>query len=143
MRPTIDKTFLDVAYVISRRSTCKRRQVGCVLTDFKNRVIATGHNGVAMGQPHCINTPCPGADSISGEALDLCEAIHAEQNALLYCLDPFKILTCYTTTFPCVHCIKMLMNTSCELIVYGELYTHKQAYKLWDSSGRKMKRIER
>ncbi len=141
MRPTIDKTFIEVAYIISKRSTCKRRQVGCVLTDFKNRVIATGHNGVAMGQPHCINSPCPGATSVSGEALDLCEAIHAEQNALLYCSDPFKILTCYVTTFPCVHCIKMLMNTSCELIVYDELYTHQQAHTLWNSSGRKITRI--
>lgn len=79
---------------------------------------------------------CPGADAPSGERLDKCEAIHAEQNALLQCRDPWMIDTCYVTTFPCVTCLKLLLNTSCSRIVYVENYAHPDAQRLWRESGR-------
>ena len=131
VRPSIEQTMLRVAAVLALRSTCTRRQVGCVLTDSLGRILSTGYNGVARGQPHCIDKPCPGAMFGSGQRLDLCQAIHAEQNALLQCKDVDKIDTCYVTCSPCVTCTKLLLNTPCQRIVFAEVYEHKESASLW------------
>jgi dCMP deaminase len=132
MRISRDEWGLKLAQLTSLRSTCLRRQVGCVLTDSRGIVLATGFNGVPAGFPHCNEGhPCPGADAPSGQSLDQCRAIHAEQNALIQLTRPYEVATVYTTTFPCTHCIKMLMNTSASRIVYLEDYAHSEAKKLW------------
>ena len=102
----------------------------------KNHIIATGYNGNPSGFIHCINKPCQGANSPQGEDLDKCEAIHAEQNALLQCKNVYEIDRVYTTLEPCVHCTKLLLNTSANQIIYGEKYVHDLSRKLWESSGR-------
>lgn len=132
MRLDIHTTMMEVAYVLSQRGTCARRRVGCVLTDKYNHILATGYNGVAAGLPHCTEVPCPGARCDSGTGLELCQAIHAEQNALLQCQDVHSIVTCYSTTAPCITCVKLLMNTSCRYIYCVEDYPHaEEAKKLW------------
>ena len=93
-RPSKDEYFMDMALLVSERSTCLRRKVGAVLINKRKHVLATGYNGVASGQPHCLDIPCIGANSASGTDLDLCEAVHAEQNALLQCRNVFEIDTC-------------------------------------------------
>ena len=136
MRISIDEVMMEIAVSISKRSTCSRRQVGCILTNELNHVIATGYNGVPRGLPHCIDTPCEGATSSSGTDLDKCQAVHGEQNAILQCRDTEAIYTAYCTTQPCITCIKLLLNTGCKRIVYKESYPHEQALILWIKSGR-------
>lgn len=136
MRPTKEETMLRLADTLAERSTCARRKVGCVLTDKYGRVLSMGHNGVSIGQPHCIDKPCIGADKKSGEGLDLCQAIHAEQNALMFCNDVMKIESCYVTASPCITCVKMLLNTSCKFVVFREVYPHWEAQRLWTDAGR-------
>lgn len=133
MRPTLDEWGLDLAFVVATRGTCARRQVGCVLMDANGKILATGYNGPAAGRSHCRGhkVGCPGAAFPSGEGLDKCEAIHAEQNALLQCVDVRRIHTCYTTTSPCVHCVKMLLNTGCRRIVFAQEYGHDDAKRWW------------
>lgn len=130
--------FLQLAELAAKRGTCVRRQVGCVLVDNHGHVLSTGYNGVARTLPHCIEAPCGGAIYDAGQGLDKCEAIHAEQNALLQCSDVEKISICYTTTFPCIHCLKLLLNTGCETIVYRRDYHHPRAKELWTLANRKM-----
>ncbi len=68
---------------------------------------------------------CKGAGAASGGWLDGCEAIHAEQNALLQCRDVYQIQTCYVT-------VSLLMNTSCKRIVFAQPYAHdEEARALW------------
>lgn len=124
------------AALTATRGTCARRQVGCILTNVRGHVLATGYNGVASGMPHCIDQPCPGAHLPSGTGLDECEALHAEQNALLQCSRPYEIHTCYVTASPCITCIKLLLNTSCQRIVFSEEYPHSKAHQMWLQSGR-------
>ena len=138
LRMTKDRYFLDMAQLASMRGTCSRRSVGCVIVNSKGHVLATGYNGVAAGQPHCSTTPCPGAKCKSGEGLDLCQAIHAEQNALLQCRDVYEIDTVYCTDSPCVHCVKLLLNTSCKRIVYIREYPHSASADMWISAGREL-----
>jgi dCMP deaminase len=153
-RPSHDEIGLQHAEVAAQRGTCLRRKVGCCLTNSRNQVIATGRNGRASGMPHCNEswkelaaryvTPdraveypnaCAGAQAASGTQLDACEAIHAEQNALLQCGDVYQIETCYVTVSPCITCVKLLLNTSCKRIVFRERYAHDEAaMKLWSPS---------
>jgi len=55
-RPTFEQVYMDFAIAISRRSTCKRLQVGAVITttDFR-KVLAIGYNGNASGLPNRCN----------------------------------------------------------------------------------------
>lgn len=150
-----DQWGIQLAQVTAQRATCLRRAVGCVLVNERGHVLATGYNGVASGLPHCNEQDgesiqysyawdehrmlpryphaCSGAYSPSGTNLDCCQAIHAEQNALMQCKDIHEIHTCYTTTSPCVTCVKLLMNTSCQRIVFAEAYPQPEAERLWFS----------
>lgn len=131
-RPTRDQTGLALACVWAARGTCARRQVGCVLLDVDGWQIGSGYNGPAKGRPHCTDHPCIGTGYPSGEGLELCEATHAEQNALLQCQDIRQIDTCYVTHSPCLHCVKLLLNTSCRRVVFSVAYAHDEpARKLW------------
>lgn len=141
-RISVDQYFLRMADLVRSRGTCARRRVGCVLTNSRKHVLATGYNGVAAGLPHCTDDPCPGATCPSGTGLELCEAIHAEQNALLQCRDVWAIDTCYCTASPCITCIKLLLNTSCRRIVFAESYAHEKARQLWLDAGRELCQIK-
>lgn len=132
IRPSADQYFAQMASLVATRGTCARRKVGCVLVDERNHVLATGYNGPPRGFPHCIDVPCEGASQPSGQGLELCQAVHAEQNALLQCKDVYAIKTVYCTTAPCVHCVKLLLNTSCDRVVFTNDYPHSEASrKLW------------
>lgn len=134
-RPGTDQYFLLMAYLVSIRGTCQRRRVGCVLTDQYNKVIATGYNGVAAGLPHCLDHACPGAHLPSGTGLDKCEALHAEENALIQCTRPQDIYTVYCTASPCNTCVRKLKNTSAQRIVFSELYPHPESEAIWCGYG--------
>lgn len=146
MRPSRDEWAMKLALLTAQRTTCCRRAVGCVLLNARGHVLATGYNGVAAGLPHCnehdqfhptgFPHACSGATAPSGTNLDGCQAIHAEQNALLQCKDIYQIHTAYVTASPCMTCAKLLLNTSCERIVYVEEYPHNEAGKLWTGAGR-------
>lgn len=86
--------------------------------------------------PELFPHACHGHDAPSGQSLDACQAIHAEQNALLQCRDPWQIDTAYVTSSPCVTCLKLLLNTSCRRIVYSEEYPHPAARAMWEQAGR-------
>lgn len=137
MRPSRDEYFMMMAFLVATRSTCARRKVGCVLVNSRGHVVGTGYNGVAAGRPHCNEgLSCEGANAKSGTGLDSCEAIHAEQNALLQCRDVCQIAACYCTASPCITCTKLLLNTSCKRVIFGEEYPHVNARELWVTSGR-------
>lgn len=169
-RPGLDETAMAVAYAWARRSTCLRRAVGCVLLDATGRTLSTGHNGVARGLPHCNEMrmegrdfgqfgkdpsarkpswmaptyphACAGALAPSGTSVDACGAVHAEQNAVLACADTRTIRTCYCTTQPCTPCVKLLLNTGCERIVFCETYPDEEAKRLWTGAQRSWQQIE-
>lgn len=126
-----DEIFLQIAEKLSELSTCPRRKVGCVLTNKFGHIIGSGFNGVPKGFRHCTDIDCGGSVYSSGEGLDKCFAVHAEQNALLQCVNIMEIYSCYTTTAMCSHCTKMMLNTSCKRLIYREAYK-KSFLNLWD-----------
>lgn len=84
-RPTKDEYFLDIAEKVAARSTCLRRQYGAVIV--KNDVIvSTGYNGSPRGSVNCCDSgECyREANGVPhGERYELCQAIHAEENAIM------------------------------------------------------------
>jgi len=128
--------------VTSFRGTCRRRQTGAVLVDYANHIISTGYNGNATYMKHCIETPCEGATLPSGTALDKCEAIHAEINAIAHCSNPKEIHTAYLTTSPCKFCTDALLATPCASIVFLEEYPHPESKDRWLVSGRSWRQFE-
>jgi dCMP deaminase len=138
-RPHINEYFIAMAQLVATRGTCVRRKAGCVLTNKNNHVLSTGYNGKPKGQAHCLDEPCSGgANSESGKDYDKCGAIHAEANALLQCKNTQEIEYCYITVFPCIHCLKLLMSTSCKTIVYNEIHVDEKyndaLRKKWEDS---------
>lgn len=139
MRISRDELYVEIAKLIAQRGTCARRQVGCVLVDARGRILSTGYNGVAAGRLHCSEGhPCKGSCMPSGQGLDLCDAIHAEQNAILLLSDPWAVDTCYVSCTPCLSCMKLLLGTSCRRIVAIEEYAHSQAVEWWKEAGREI-----
>lgn len=161
-RPSTDEYFLKMAELVAVRSTCLRRAVGCVLVDGAKHVLSTGYNGVARGVPHCNEvtsiTPnpklggrspehwenptvmvygnaCPGANQPSGEGLHLCEAVHAEQSALVQCRDIASIHTVYCTASPCVQCMRLILGTGAKRVVFRQEYPHAQSKQLAEQAG--------
>ncbi|RKY42312.1 MAG: hypothetical protein DRP85_03235 [Candidatus Makaraimicrobium thalassicum] len=134
-RPSNDEFFLGIAEAVSRRATCHRRSVGCVLVDINQNIISTGYNSVASRIPHCNpESPCPGAFDKSGDT-SRCIARHAEDVAIAKCKDIYSIRTVYVTDSPCLACVRRLLDTSCTRIVFEKKYTDQSGAVLWESRG--------
>lgn len=80
-----DNYYLNVAEAIASRSTCLKRQYGCVIVN-NDEIIATGYNGSARGMKNCCDQfeECPRRHVPSnGNNYDDCQSVHAEQNAII------------------------------------------------------------
>lgn len=121
-RPSFDQWAMQLAEVTALRATCTRRKVGAVIFDAHGYILSTGYNGPPAGMPHCTDEPCEGAHCASGTGLDLCQSLHAEQNAIARLRSPLEAHTMYVTTAPCVSCTKLTLATSIKRIVFKSDY---------------------
>lgn len=145
-----DEYYFNIAIQAARRSRCLSRRIGAVLVKDRS-VISTGYNGPPRGVPTCdkrweldpkfnaryagglILPPdhkkpvCPrhllGAKS--GELLELCVAVHAEENAILNAAW-HGIATKGATLFlncgmPCFRCAARIINAGIEEVVVTDL----------------------
>lgn len=133
-RPDWDSYFMEIAKVVSKRSTCLRRSVGAVLVKNK-QILATGYNGTPKGLPHCEEVGClrEARKVPSGQNHELCRGIHAEQNAVIQAaVNGVSTLgaTVYCTHQPCVVCTKILINAGIKRIVYANPYPDKLAEEM-------------
>jgi dCMP deaminase len=124
VRPSLDSYYLAMLPLVASRGTCPRRQVACVLVDEKGRLVATGYNGNAPGLPHCIDTPCRGAESRGG-AREACDAVHAEASALLQArASRREPCTAYCSLTPCFSCAKLLVSAGIRRVIALTMYKH-------------------
>lgn len=142
-RPSLDEYFVNWLAIAASRSTCARRAVAAIITDSKGRVLSTGYNGVAPGQPHCINVPCPGASDEPGNNRR-CEAIHAEVNAITDLRGNFERASrLYCSCTPCFDCCKLILATAIKRVVVIEEYADRSGLDLLHRGGVKVYRFER
>lgn len=106
--------YMEVAKLMTGRSTCLRKAVGCVLVR-DNRIVATSYNGVPSGVEHCKNCLGPGCDIV----------IHAEAGLISYCAKhgiSTEGTTMYVTLSPCESCANLIINAGIKKVVYLEKY---------------------
>lgn len=118
-RPSWDEYFKNIVLTTSTRSSCNRLHVGCILVK-DNRIISQGYNGFLSGHPH---------ESIVINNHEIA-TIHAEQNAIVDCAK--RGVNCnnsiaYITHFPCINCLKLLIQAGIEKIYY--IHDYKNDYE--------------
>jgi dCMP deaminase len=138
-RPDWDTYFMDIAELVSRRSTCRRRAVGAGLVRDR-RILATGYNGAPSSLQHCLDIGClrEQLKVPSGERHELCRGLHAEQNVIIQAAVhgvSTRGSTLYCTNQPCVICAKMIINAGIVRIVIRESYHDKLAEEMLGEAG--------
>lgn len=131
MRPSWDEIWMNVVIELSRRSTCLSRKCGAIIVGEDNQVITWGYNGALRGEPHCIE--CPRVDIPSGQRLDLCRGIHAEQNAIDVAARHGKATkgaTLYLTHHPCSSCAKSIIHAGIQKVIYKGDYPDSLSKKM-------------
>ena len=144
-RPSWDEYFIDIARLISMRSTCLRRKVGAIIVK-ERRVLATGYNGTPSNIKHCDEIGClrEKLKIPSGERHELCRGLHAEQNVLLQAAlygISVKDSSLYCTNQPCVICAKMLINAGIKEIVVADGYPDNMAREFLKEAGIKVRKV--
>lgn len=148
-----DEYFLRIAREVATHSKCLSRKIGAVLVR-DHSIISTGYNGPSRGVKHCNertvgfyaklnNTKTEDKDYIditkwqksalcprrlfgykSGEGLHLCQAGHAERNALIQAARN-GVSTLNTTLYcwcplPCKDCAIEIINAGVDTLVFLE-----------------------
>lgn len=130
IRMTLDETMMETAYIFSKRSTCVRLKVGCVLTDEnKNNIISIGYNGGVIGLENHCESIFPGQ----------CGCIHAELGTLIKGQGPIL----YCTHMPCRQCAKLIANARIKKVYYSEIYRNKSASVIFSKKNIKIKQLKR
>lgn len=138
-RPSLDEYFLEIAFVVGKRATCLRKNVGAVIVRDK-RILATGYNGAPSGMDHCLEIGCiRDLEKIpSGTRQEKCRAVHAEQNAIIQAaIHGVSIAgaTIYCTHQPCILCAKMLINANIKRVVYATFYPDNDSLEFFRDAG--------
>lgn len=134
-RPSFESIYLKLAQTLAERSTCKRLQVGTVITatDFR-KVLAVGYNGNASGLPNTCDRDEPGN----------CGCLHSEENAVINCNAPRLIEKyVFVTHLPCVACAKRLINLgNVRAVYYGQDYRVRDSIQLLTSVGIRVEQVK-
>lgn len=127
-----DEYFMKIAKIVSERSTCIKRKVGAVLVK-DSHILSTGYNGAPSGFNHCTTETCVRKNLKSGESPELCRGVHAEANCIIQAAIHGTSIkgdtTLYTTIFPCMTCLKLVINAGIKKIVYLEGYNMENEVK--------------
>lgn len=130
-----DEYFYNIAHLISLRSVCLRRKVGCLVVR-NHQILCTGYNGPPAGHPHPEELGGCERDSEGirpGERLELCWCLHAEQNAILQAARngiSIEGAEIYCTTFPCPICARMIANSGIRHVKVFGSYPGEERSKL-------------
>ena len=130
MRKTWNEYFMDVAELVSTRSTCDRLHVGAVIVQDKN-IIATGYNGSPKGMPHCDEV---GHEMENGHCV---RTTHAEQNALIQAAKhghKTNESTLYITHSPCYTCAKLIITAGIKNVYFKNLFRESKGIDLLTKS---------
>ncbi|MBW1727158.1 MAG: cytidine/deoxycytidylate deaminase family protein [Deltaproteobacteria bacterium] len=141
-RPSWQTYFMDITFLVAKRSTCIRRAVGAIIVKDK-RILSTGYNGAPTGIKHCSEIGClrEKLNVPSGEKHELCRGIHAEQNAIIqaaYHGVSIKDSNLFCTNMPCSICAKMIINAGIKKIYYHSGYADAMSEAMFTEAGVKL-----
>jgi len=158
-----DEYFYNICVQTARNSKCLSRRIGAILVRDKC-IISSGYNGPATGIPRCdqrwkidnvfaekyknkvdlnkVEGVCPRKvlGFKSGEGLEVCVAVHSEENAILMCAKEgisAENTTMYMTCgIPCKMCLNKIIQVGVKELVVTKLTTYDDSslYLLENSS---------
>jgi dCMP deaminase len=118
---------MTITREVAERSTCLRAKVGAVIVRDRS-ILATGYNGAPAGLPHCLDVGCLIYESRTpdGDLEQNCyRTIHAEMNAIAQAAkngNAIRDADIYVTHTPCIHCLKVLINSGMRRVHYEKEY---------------------
>ena len=129
-RVSKENYYLDIAEIVSERSTCLRRRFGSIIVK-NDSIVATGYNGAPRGRKNCSDLASCKREEMNiprGERYELCRSVHAEANAIIAAHRTEMLgATLYLVGFengeelqdplPCVLCARMLRNAGIRRVV--------------------------
>ena len=136
-RPTVDEYFMQIARVVSTRATCNKEHVGAVLVRDQH-ILASGYNGAPTGIDHCTESGCNRPHAEHGTQYELCKAVHAELNCLLWAARhgvSVNYSTMYCTHAPCLQCTKAMINAGVSRVVVGNDTWQTDVLKMLHDAG--------
>lgn len=130
-----DLYYLEIAKVVSLRSTCLRKHYGAVIVK-NDRIISTGYNGAAANLPNCSDQNyCYRMQNGVPRGTDYttCKSVHAEQNAII----PVSLIELMGSTLYlygydmenscivenpgcCTMCKRMIINSHIDTVVFAD-----------------------
>lgn len=145
-RPEKDQYYLDIAKVVSNRSTCLKVLIGAIIVK-EDQIIAAGYVGSprktksSIEHGFCLrqklNIP-------SGSQYELCRSVHAEQNAIInaaragvsviggnmYIYGEERPSKKKLNAFPCFICKKMIINAGLDRVI-SSVEDDEKKYKIF------------
>jgi dCMP deaminase len=146
-RPSWHQYFMTITRQVAERSTCLRAKVGAVIVRDRN-IVATGYNGAPAGLPHCTDVGCLvySSRTPSGENEENCfRTIHAEINAIAQAAKngaSIRDADIYITHTPCIHCMKVLLNTGIRAVYYEREYKLHTLDEMLKHTGVTLQRVD-
>lgn len=115
-RLSIDRYLMNIAHIVSGRSTCHSKHPTGAVAAVDGRIVMTGYNGTPSGVPHCNASGCVRLGDNKHAYL-----LHAEENIVAQAVR-FGISlarsTVYVTHMPCSHCAAVLSQAGVMRVVY-------------------------
>jgi dCMP deaminase len=135
-RPEKEDYYLNIAQVVSRRSTCLKVLIGAIIVK-EDQIIATGYVGAprhtrsSLDHNFCLRQKL---QIPSGTQYELCRSVHAEQNAIInaaragvsllggdmYIFGESRESGKTLFAFPCFICKKMIINAGLNRVVVSQ-----------------------
>lgn len=145
-RPEKIEYYLDIARVVSTRSTCLKVLIGSIIVN-EDQIIATGYVGAprktksSLEHNFCLRQKL---QIPSGTQYEMCRSVHAEQNAIInaaragvstiggdmYIYGKSRPTGTKLDAFPCFICKKMIINSGINRVICS-LSDEKENYKIF------------
>jgi thymidylate synthase len=109
-KPRWDEYFMSMAVLTSMRSFDPSQKNGAIIADENNKILSIGYNGFPRGSvDELIPRTRPEKHLF---------VVHAEQNAILNKQFDLTGSTLYVTAFPCLPCMKSIIQSGIKRVVY-------------------------
>jgi len=108
-----DEYFMELAFLVRKRSPDAQTQHGSVIVDPNYRIVSTGYNGFPAGGPDSL------IPNLRPEKYDF--IIHAEMNAILSAKQDLSGCVMYVTGMPCKSCFLHILGSGISCVVFGDI----------------------
>ena len=115
---TANERFMFNAALIAQRSKDPSTQVGAIIVNDDQRIVAEGYNGMCIGISD--DEGLWGKGNPEPTQNKYMYVVHAEANAIVRAELPCKGFTMYCTHFPCHECAKLIIQKGIKKIVYNQ-----------------------